>query len=1282
MKYSLIFTFWTAACTFLLAQRSSSLKGNVNWNQFDKKVPNTGVLSNNKLLHFEGAVWSFQYQAPLLIQALELGSATVSDINLIDLNTKIIGPSSILPTLKNDQFLIQVTNSKSGNEKNTLVEILPLRLRNGMIEGLLDYELSYNPSSIALPTTPPPPFTKNSVLENGLIYKIAIDKEGVYKLDKSFIQNNLTQDLSSINPKNIRIFTNGGGMLPESNSAPRVDDLAEIAILVTGEADGVFNDQDAIYFYGKGPHSFSYATNGDLNYSKNIYSDYAYFFVKFDQTPGLRINSLPSNSTAEKVFKQNFVTIHHQKDLVNLLEHDPGNHGSGQRWFGEELSGTRVQSFGNEFTFDEILSDENVFIQAVVAGRCAQLSTFEIKSGNQTIGRINTPQVYYGTNNIYANPGSLSTSFKSPNDNLTLSVNYLNTSVVSEGWLDYVQASAFTNLKYFNKPLLISHPDQVNFYSTGFNVLSSTVYQDLWNVTDPLNISGIKTDQIIPGGFNFQVLNNQARGRYVYFDRNDINLPNPKFIAKLENQNLHGLETADMLVVYHKNFKDEALRFAKHRSSFSGLNVVTVDVDQVANEFGGGVKDPSALRDMCRMLYSRAPSKFRYLLLFGDGSYDFRHVDTRTDDQNFVPTYETLESLSPIISYPSDDYFGLLDDSEGEGLRGGLEISIGRFVCRTNAEAQNIVDKVISYDTDPKCFEEWRLNMCFMADDEDGNIHLDQVEELSTLLQKSHPVYNQSKVYLDAYEQITTPGGERYPTVTKAISDDMFKGQLVYTYLGHGGPTSLTQERVLKSSDIIDWDNQYKLPLMITATCTFNGFDDPSITNAGEEAIHSRVKGAIALFSTVRAVYSDDNFLLTSSALKHLIEQQNGSYLTLGETLRKAKNENSSTGILENSRKFMMFGDPAQNLALPKHSLAVTSINDKSISAVPDTFSSLQTVKVSGYVAQHNGDKLGNFNGKLYINIFDKPSKLTTRGNDKGSYPRDYYVQKNTIFKGIAAIKNGDWEFSFIIPKDINYSLGQGKMSLYATDEKNTDAASYFEGFYIGGTSSDSLVDDKPPVVQLFMNDDKFVTGGITDENPKIYSKLSDDTGINISGSSIGHDILAVLDRDSRNPIILNSYFKSELNEFKKGEILYPLKDLSPGTHTLTLTAWDLSNNLGEATLEFQVKNSENPSIDHVYNFPNPFSTRTQFQFETNISGSELEVQIRIQSISGKVVRTIGQKIKPNGYRIDNINWDGKDDFGNPLANGVYLYRVHVSSSDPSGSVKKSSDYQKLLILR
>ncbi|MBK8152079.1 MAG: hypothetical protein IPK61_02725 [Saprospiraceae bacterium] len=222
----------------------------------------------------------------------------------------------------------------------------------------------------------------------------------------------------------------------------------------------------------------------------------------------------------------------------------------------KSFPGTRVQSFGNEFTFDEILSDENVFIQAVVAGRCAQLSTFEIKSGNQTIGRINTPQVYYGTNNIYANPGSLSTSFKSPNDNLTLSVNYLNTSVVSEGWLDYVQASAFTNLKYFNKPLLISHPDQVNFYSTGFNVLSSTVYQDLWNVTDPLNISGIKTDQIIPGGFNFQVLNNQARGRYVYFDRNDINLPNPKFIAKLENQNLHGLETADMLVVYHKNFKD------------------------------------------------------------------------------------------------------------------------------------------------------------------------------------------------------------------------------------------------------------------------------------------------------------------------------------------------------------------------------------------------------------------------------------------------------------------------------------------------------------------------------------------------------------------------------------------------------------------------------------------------------------------------------------------------------------------------------------------------------
>ncbi|MEO6190105.1 MAG: type IX secretion system sortase PorU, partial [Saprospiraceae bacterium] len=585
-------------------------------------------------------------------------------------------------------------------------------------------------------------------------------------------------------------------------------------------------------------------------------------------------------------------------------------------------------------------------------------------------------------------------------------------------------------------------------------------------------------------------------------------------------------------------------------------------------------------------------------------------------------------------------------------------------------------DKIVRYDIEPKILSDWKVNLLFSADDEDGNAHMSQVDDIANEVNSTYQLYNQQKIYIDAFEQISTPGGERYPEANQAITDEIFKGSLVFTYLGHGGPTGLAQERILQENDIKTWDNEFKPPLFITATCSFTPFDDPRILSAGQ-LTQIQKNGTIALFSTVRAVFSSENSAITRATFKNAFLKKDNKYPTLGEILLAAKNDVSS----ENSRKYILFGDPSQKLAYPRYEAEVNTINGKSLSSI-DTLKALQKVNIKGIIKDDNGALNTNFNGLLYITIFDKPVNLKTRANNAGSTPFFYNLQKNIVFKGTSQIVNGEWTVDFIVPKDINYSFGAGKISLYASNLKDADAAGYTNNFKIGGFVKDAVKDDQPPIVKLFINDVNFVNGGISNENPKLYAELSDDYGINITGNSIGHDLIAILDGNDQNPILLNNFFKSKVNDFREGNVTYPLKNLSIGKHTLSLIAWDISNNRGIGNIEFNVISSDDVNIEKVYNYPNPFNKKTNFQFETNYINIPLEVSIQIQSISGKIVKTIQQTITPTGFRISDIEWDGKDDSGQELANGVYLYRIGLYSSTKDLVLSQKSNFQKLVLLR
>ena len=472
--------------------------------------------------------------------------------------------------------------------------------------------------------------------------------------------------------------------------------------------------------------------------------------------------------------------------------------------------------------------------------------------------------------------------------------------------------------------------------------------------------------------------------------------------------------------------------------------------------------------------------------------------------------------------------------------------------------------------------------------------------------------------------------------------------------------------------------NINKLSLFFTASCEFARYDDPEQISAGELCLQSSTGGNIALMTTVRDVYSGANFTLNQNFYDTLYHKlPDGSLPRLGDLFTWAKN---ATGPIVNCRNFALLGDPAVRLAYPQYRVYTTAINSApvTLTSTPDTMKALAKVTVSGYVGDTLGNQEGGFNGVLYPTMYDKPVYEFTLDNLGGSNSpvQSFLLQKNKMYTGKVSVTNGKFSFTFVVPKDIQYNYGFGKMSYYAQNG-SVDATGNFENVIVGGSSPTAVNNGKGPQVKLFMNDSNFAYGGMTNENPEIFAVLYDSSGINTSGSAIGHDITAVLDNNTQNTIDLNSYYQPALNSYQKGTVTYPLSALPAGTHTLSLRVWNVYNNTTQSTTEFVVQPQTNLQLQHVLNYPNPFTTHTQFFFEINEVCDEMNVQIQVFTVSGKLVKNIVQTVKTDSYRSQPIDWDGKDDYGDKIGNGVYIYHVKVRTSDGA----TADTYQKLVIL-
>lgn len=1153
------------------------------------------------------------------------------------------------------------------------IRLLPFRSSNGVIEKLYTYDLNIETTSYKVVSNRAKSSTTESVLSTGKWLKIGITNTGVYKLTKEVLESYGFD--ANVDPRTIKLFGNGGAMLPERNSDYYPDDLIENPVFFQGESDGSFDASDFILFYAQGPVKWSFDNlKGYYTHQRNLYIDTAWYFITSSPGNGRRIQSQAQSTRPADVTVNSF-------DDYGFIESDDENLiKTGRFWYGNRMEGG-VNSHSFNLSFPNSTSGPHKLISKIAARHILSAAVpFTININGQSItqsvaalGSLNYLDTFAKTKeDSYDINGNLS--------NVSLSISKSNSSV--PGWLDYFILNVKRNLIFSGSQMAFRTREGIASGNAVEFVLGNTNSSiQIWEVTDIYDTRRQLAD-ISGSTLRFTASADSLR-EWVAVNTSGT-FASPINGGQVVNQNLHGLVNVNMIIVAPPIFSQPANQLADFHRNQGNLSVAVVTPEQIYNEFSSGNQDISAIRNFARMFYERNPSPetgLQSLLLFGDGSYDYKY--RIANNQNWVPTYESVESLNPIGSFCTDDFFGFLDPAEGGNIQsvgaGLMDIGIGRFPVNTLTEASAVVNKIIHYATSQTTMNDWRNRITFIADDEDSGTHVNQAENVSDIINTNYPVYNIDKIYLDAYQQENGAGGQRYPQVNTEITNRIERGTLMMNYAGHGGEQSLALERVITIPEINDWQSIDNLTLFMTATCEFSRFDNPDFTSAGEYVVLNPTGGGIGLFTTLRLTFSSSNAALNRNVMNVLFTEEGvgSENLRLGEILRRGKN---ATGSSFNNRSFALLGDPALKLAYPKYDVYTTKVNDNNVGAVPDTIGALDFVTLEGIVTNSNNEILEDFNGIVIPTVFDKSTTYYTLGNDQPASPIiGFDQQKNVIFKGPATVTNGRFKFSFVVPQDIQFNFGEGKVSYYAKKNNSLDDAhGYLSDIIVGGFSDNPTTDDVGPEIRLYMNNEQFVDGGMTDENPIFLAYVSDDIGINTVGTGIGHDITAILDENSANPIVLNDFYEAELDDFRKGKVTYPFRDLSEGEHTITFKVWDVANNSATASIRFTVIKAEELSLDHVLNYPNPFTTNTQFFFEYNQPGVPIDVNIQIFTVSGKAVKTLRSSQVNNGYRSEPIVWNGLDDFGDRIGRGVYMYRLRVRTPDG----KSAEKFEKLVILQ
>lgn len=1143
-------------------------------------------------------------------------------------------------------------------------------------------------------STNPHLLVANSVLSTGKWFRIPITEEGVYKIDAVYLQ---ALGVTSTDFGKLQIFGNGGKMLPALNSTTRIPDL---------QSNSVYAASDGLYFYANAPKGWTYNTSAKRwEHYLNVFSNENAVFLRVDEaaTNPVKAAAAPTASTFTPV-----TTIDGrwfaEEDLDNKSESDVVEEGSGLDWFGKQFSPTITQTIVDQ-TF-EGMTNGTVQYRSRVAVYSSPSVAVRFESNGATLASYDAVEVYVSNQGEDGIPEITSfTNAAASGIKQTIQLKMGSGINDPKGWIDWIEAIYPQTLTGTSNFLRFHTPANTNGVQMGGMemVLSGFTSTPLvWDITNPNAITQLAVTES-SGTYRVRlVVEGNTPRELVAFAPNSTLIKKPSAGKAVANQNLHAIkQIPEFVLVTPTEFKTQSEELAAYRRA-QGMTVEVLDINQIFNEFSGGVVDMRAIRDYFKFLYDKDATKFQYALLVGDGTYDYRGIAKGTN-KNWLPVYETDESLVKMITYTSDDYFGLLDDNEGEwewygdGAVGTelVDIGIGRIPAQSATEVADVVKKIKLYEN-PSSYGAWRTRYTWVADDQyprnEYDLHTSNADYIARFTKTIAPNLNQQKIYAISYPHVVVLAGRKVPEAHADILRSMNDGTLVWNYSGHGGWKALADEGLLLLEDITSLENLNTLPIMVTATCSFGHWDYANKQSSGELAVLNAKGGAIAVFTTVRIVVTSENTFTLNPGLNRQLNtylvtrDANGLPRRLGDVLRLTKN--TDAGSQGNNRKFNLFGDPTMRIGLPTEKTVVDKVNGKDAVANDVPLRALEKMTLEGHIEKANGTVNTSFNGSVEVTVFDA-LRYVNIDPEQVNFITDgrYEIQNDLIYRGKVDVKQGKWNMTFVVPKDISYANRNGKIALYASSTQ-TDAIGSTEKIIVGGTSPNAIVDTKSPIVRAFLNDTTFVSGSLTTKQPELILQLFDDNGLNTVGTGVGHELLLVIDDDERNAVDLGARYQAAANSFQKGEVRYTLPEQTDGSHTLKVKAWDIANNSGTVALDYYVSGSANLTIRNVYNYPNPTRGDTRFVFEHNqTAGTQGKVTIKIYTINGRLIKVLHpEDTMPSGVFNPNfvqVRWDGRDDDMDVLATGTYLYKVRVEVPSADGKETQVAEkIEKLVIIR
>ncbi len=1270
IKYFLIF--------FSLNIFGQSINFEIDWDGskeyfIDKKVfviPNTNNFENN---------YSYTDYYRIVKQwdddkIINENSIVIYDVQYSNFNIELF------PGLKNisfsDELQINFKSSVSKNKIFSFLEISPIVLQDGVYKKVESFNISYrylnnskNKKNLIEP----------SQMRNGDWYQFFIDQSGIHKIDKNFLEN-LGINTQSIDPRKIKIYGHGGQMLTMLNNENYLIDPPENSIKIVGEDDGSFDSDDYILFYALGPYGY----NSESNTNLNLYEEKISYFLSIGSENGLRISDLDEPEVESSNLIDYYTNYQfYENDDYNLAK-------IGRRWFGDKFDFENVKTFS--FNIDNLIVEQPVYLKIIAAATSEIVTSMSIDlNGTQlstmTFGSINDPIL--ATGDSYSSQVFLN----SPQASLSLTYNN-NGNPISSAYLDYISIKATSELNY-NGGQLTFYNDDLDFDNevVKYQISNSNNIFSIWDISDMSQISEISPNQL--NDFTFKSYYSPSN-KFIAFNELDFYVPIIESSPQISNQNikediflnsLNQIEPVEYLIIVKSEMLSQAERLAEINRDVNGLNVKVVELQKIYNEFSSGNQDISAIRNFVKYVYHNLNNNnsLKYLCLFGDASYDYKN--RIANNTNIIPSWNSLNSFSLSSSYVSDDFFGIMDQGEGMMTNSDkLDIAVGRILADSESRAEDLVDKIEIYYSQ-NSFSDWRNKIIVLSDDVDEsweNIIQSTSNEIADIITENKPFFNAKKILADAFNQETSSGGERYPEVKSQLINGIKQGALVVNYFGHGGEDGLARERIFDKIDAADINND-KYNCFVSVTCEFTKFDNPNRETAGEYLYWNKNGGSIALITTTRQIFVSVGVNFNLTLENYLFSLNSDSYTTMAEALRLTKIDPTISN--SDQRRLVFFiGDPAMKLSIPEPDIKITHINDIPINDFESNIKGLELVNIKGEILDENGSIIDDYQGELTATVYDKEIQRSTLGNDGTTDNQgnpiilEFKTLGEILFRGKSSVNNGQFQFNFVVPKDVGMDVDFGKFSFYSTQSGNpTDKNGYDLSILIGGIDENAQDDNTGPEIELFMNDESFISGGITNENPNLIVKLFDENGINTS-SGVGHDIVATIDSDDANSFILNEYYEANIDDFQNGTVNFPLNNISPGVHTLRLKAWDVYNNSSVSEIEFIVfDENEDLVIENVLNYPNPFIDYTEFWFNHN-SSTPLNVTIQVFTVSGKLVKTIlgtTESFGNNSFSRDFI-WDGRDDFGDKVAKGVYIYKLNVRSESLNKSVSKT---EKLVIL-